>query len=150
MSSPGYDVAATVPAYWHAHALFERQSSETSNLTGGVDKWSIGNNTAATDDQYRWIFIVDQTILVSLVTHTFLPWRRGCHGADQGGQQELIWQTLTVAGSFAILLTMFILEYRGRPATTRMRLVQSLVLSDLILGYVGSLASRQPAFLQCR
>lgn len=32
---------------------------------------------------------------------------------------------------------MFFLEYKGRPATTRMRLVQSLVLSDLILGLIG-------------
>lgn len=35
-----------------------------------------------------------------------------------------------------ILISMAWLEYRGRPATTRTRLVQALVLSDLILGYV--------------
>jgi len=35
-----------------------------------------------------------------------------------------------------ILCSMAWLEYRGRPATTRTRLVQALVLSDLVLGYV--------------
>lgn len=35
-----------------------------------------------------------------------------------------------------ILISMAWLEYRGRPATTRTRLVQALVLSDLLLGYV--------------
>lgn len=35
-----------------------------------------------------------------------------------------------------ILGSMAWLEYRGRPATTRTRLVQALVLSDLVLGYV--------------
>jgi hypothetical protein len=37
-----------------------------------------------------------------------------------------------------ILGSMAWLEYRGRPATTRTRLVQALVLSDLVLGYVSS------------
>jgi len=35
-----------------------------------------------------------------------------------------------------IISSMAWLEYRGRPATTRTRLVQALVLSDLVLGYV--------------
>ena len=30
---------------------------------------------------------------------------------------------------------MVYLEYKGRSATTRMRIVQSLVVSDLVLGY---------------
>ena len=33
---------------------------------------------------------------------------------------------------------MVFLEYKGRSATTRMRIVQSLVVSDLVLGYVLS------------
>lgn len=33
-----------------------------------------------------------------------------------------------------ILASMAFLEWKGRPSTTRMRLVQSLVLSDLLLG----------------
>lgn len=37
-----------------------------------------------------------------------------------------------------ILGSMAWLEYRGRPSTTRTRLVQALVLSDLVLGYVIS------------
>jgi hypothetical protein len=35
-----------------------------------------------------------------------------------------------------ILCSMAWLEYRGRSSTTRTRLVQALVLSDLVLGYV--------------
>lgn len=35
-----------------------------------------------------------------------------------------------------ILGSMAWLEYRGRPSTTRTRLVQALVVSDLVLGYV--------------
>ncbi len=32
---------------------------------------------------------------------------------------------------------MLYLEVKGRSATTRMRIVQSLVVSDLVLGYIG-------------
>jgi hypothetical protein len=45
-------------------------------------------------------------------------------------------QSLTILGALMILGSMAWLEYRGRPATTRTRLVQALVLSDLVLGYV--------------
>ena len=45
-------------------------------------------------------------------------------------------QALTIIGALGILGSMAWLEYRGRPATTRTRLVQALVLSDLVLGYV--------------
>lgn len=43
-------------------------------------------------------------------------------------------QALTIGGALMILISMAWLEYRGRPATTRTRLVQALVVSDLILG----------------
>jgi hypothetical protein len=40
-------------------------------------------------------------------------------------------------GAGMILASTTILEFKGRPSTTRMRIVQSLVLSDLMLGYVS-------------
>lgn len=43
-------------------------------------------------------------------------------------------QALTIAGALMILGSMAWLEYRGRPSATRTRLVQALVVSDLILG----------------
>ena len=58
MSFPGYNVAATIPT------LFARQSGGVENASDEVDKWAIGNDTVAAADQYRWIFIVDETILV--------------------------------------------------------------------------------------
>lgn len=45
-------------------------------------------------------------------------------------------QSLTIIGALSIIGSMLFLEYRGRSATTRMRIVQSLVVSDLALGYV--------------
>lgn len=65
MAFPGCNVAATMP---RLSSLVGRQSADDStNLSGGEDKWAIGNNTDSSPDQYRWIFIVDQTILVSLL-----------------------------------------------------------------------------------
>lgn len=66
MAFPGYNVAATIPGL---HSLWSRQSDgsdsgNSSDANGGADKWAIGNNTESSQDQYRWIFIVDQTILV--------------------------------------------------------------------------------------
>lgn len=61
MSFSGYNVAATIPSL----SLIGRQVADSTNLSGGEDKWAIGNNTEASQDQYRWIYIVDQTILVS-------------------------------------------------------------------------------------
>lgn len=46
----------------------------------------------------------------------------------------ILHQALTIGGALMILVSMAWLEYRGRPATTRTRLVQALVVSDLILG----------------
>lgn len=45
-------------------------------------------------------------------------------------------QAFTLLGAGAILASMAWLEYKGRPSTVRTRLVQALVISDLILGYV--------------
>ena len=42
-----------------------------------------------------------------------------------------------------IMLSMIWLEFRGRAATTRTRLVQSLVVSDLVIGYVPSIFPRE-------
>ncbi|WVW78340.1 hypothetical protein I302_100294 [Kwoniella bestiolae CBS 10118] len=49
---------------------------------------------------------------------------------------------LTILGSGMILVSMFYLEwYRGRPGTTRTRIVQALIVSDFLLGIVGLISS---------
>ncbi|WRT64674.1 uncharacterized protein IL334_001608 [Kwoniella shivajii] len=49
---------------------------------------------------------------------------------------------LTILGSGMILVSMFYLEvFRGRPGTTRTRIVQALIVSDFILGIVGLISS---------
>ncbi|ORX33971.1 hypothetical protein BD324DRAFT_637845 [Kockovaella imperatae] len=59
----------------------------------------------------KWVMIVDEIILFS-----------------------------TIVGALIILGSMAYLEFaKGRPATTRMRIVQSLVVSDLALGIVGAI-----------
>ncbi|KAK6903606.1 hypothetical protein I203_107111 [Kwoniella mangroviensis CBS 8507] len=49
---------------------------------------------------------------------------------------------LTILGSGMILVSMFVLErIRGRPGTTRTRIVQALIVSDFLLGVVGLISS---------
>ncbi|KAK4684863.1 hypothetical protein P7C73_g5303, partial [Tremellales sp. Uapishka_1] len=48
---------------------------------------------------------------------------------------------LTILGASSILISMAVVELRGRASTTRTRLVQALVLSDLIVGLVGLIGS---------
>ncbi|WWD07539.1 hypothetical protein V865_005640 [Kwoniella europaea PYCC6329] len=49
---------------------------------------------------------------------------------------------LTILGSGMILVSMFVLErIRGRPGTTRTRIVQALIVSDFLLGIVGLISS---------
>jgi hypothetical protein len=79
----------------------------------------------STVEQSVWVVIVDVIILVSLVSPEI-------HGdcAEKVADE----QTLTILGATSILTSMAWLEYKGRASTTRTRLVQSLVLSDLLLG----------------
>ncbi|KAL7419331.1 hypothetical protein Q5752_006169 [Cryptotrichosporon argae] len=75
------------------------------------DMYDIANATSSVEAD-DWVLIVDVVILVG-----------------------------TIVGSLGILTSMFWLEYRGRAATTRMRIVQSLVISDLLLGIIGLIGS---------
>ncbi|ORY30332.1 hypothetical protein BCR39DRAFT_558612 [Naematelia encephala] len=71
------------------------------------DVLTIANLTSSVES-YHWVEYVDLTML-----------------------------TCTIAGALLIIGSMTILEFQGRTATTRMRIVQSLVISDLILGITG-------------
>lgn len=82
-----------------------------ASLVGGIDgvgdeAWRVANVSTGVENN-DWVLIVDAVIL-----------------------------SLTIVGALSIILSMAILEWKGRPSTTRMRLVQSLVVSDLALGWV--------------
>lgn len=64
-----------------------------------------------------WVLIVDTIILVC--SHSMAPLNIKC---------------LTLIGAFCILGGMAINEVRKRASTTRMRLVQSLIMSDVLMG----------------
>jgi len=50
---------------------------------------------------------------------------------------DAVMLSLTILGALSMIGTMAWLEYKGRPSTTRTRIVQSLVLSDFVLGVTG-------------
>ena len=83
----------------------------TDDNSTSTEPYHIANITSSTEDD-TWVEIVDTCLL-----------------------------SATILGALIILGSMGILEIRGRPSTTRMRLVQSLVVSDLVLGIVGLIGS---------
>lgn len=116
MGSGGYSTSIPTPVISALSALDTSVIDGIGNISN--DTWSIVNSTGV--ENRDWILVVDTVILVS-----------GCKSENV---RSLISQALTILGSLMILISMGILEWRGRPSTTRMRLVQSLVLSDLALG----------------
>jgi hypothetical protein len=108
---------------------------------GGI----VANVTSSVEND-AWVLIGDVVILVRLnARHTYH--RPCCFVVSLDREQDDVVvgrcrrqtahrQALTIIGSLAILISMAVLEYRGRPSTTRTRLVQALILSDFLLGYV--------------
>ncbi|WVR04713.1 hypothetical protein IAU60_001724 [Kwoniella sp. DSM 27419] len=55
---------------------------------------------------------------------------------------SLVILVFTILGAGLIIASMVFLEfYRGRPGTTRIRIVQALIFSDLMLGIIGLISS---------
>lgn len=55
-----------------AHLWARQSGGGATAMNSSEDKWTIGNSTSV-EDQYRWIYIVDETIIVSQ-TLLGTPW----------------------------------------------------------------------------
>ncbi|WVQ98159.1 hypothetical protein IAU59_005281 [Kwoniella sp. CBS 9459] len=77
-----------------------------------TDQFALAEQVVATDNE-KWVTIVSLIILC-----------------------------FTILGAGMIVVSMFVMEYfKGRPGTTRIRIVQALIFSDLLLGIIGLISS---------